>query len=176
MNEPRSESALVVLAPEAEPLVRDYRMEFDPAAALGVPAHVSVLFPFLPPALVAAARPRLAALFAEFDPFDYTLAALGRFPGVLYLSPEPAAPFQALTRRVAEVFPDYPPYGGKFKDIVPHLTVAELADAARLDEVAARFQAACGPHLPLALRAEAVVLLDHDDGVWRANATFRLGV
>ncbi len=175
MNDLRSESALVVLAPEAEPLVKDYRAEFDPAAALGVPAHLTVLFPFLPPALLPAAHPRLAALFAECAPFDYALAALGRFPGVLYLAPAPAAPFQALTRRVAAAFPDYPPYGGKFPDIIPHLTVAELADPARLEQVAARFQAACGAQLPLALRAGAVVLLDHNEGVWRANATFRLG-
>jgi hypothetical protein len=172
---PASESALVVLAPEAEPLVKDYRDQHDPSAAVGVPAHLTVLYPFHPPALAPAVTARLAALFAEFAPFDYSLIELRRFPGVLYLAPEPAAPFRALTRRVNEFFPDFPPYGGKFADIIPHLTLAQLEDPDRLETVAAHFHAACGPRLPLRLRAEAVALMDNDQGDWRVCATFRLG-
>ena len=170
-----SESALVVLAPAAEPLVKHYRDQFDPAAALGVPAHLTVLYPFLPPGLPPAVMARLAALFGELAPFDYSLAELRRFPGVLYLAPEPDAPFRLLTRRLAEAFPEFPPYGGKFADVVPHLTLAQFADEDRLETVAADFQAACGPRLPLALRAEGVALMDNDQGAWRVCATFRLG-
>lgn len=172
---PALESALVVLAPATEPLVKSYRDQFDPSAALGIPAHVTVLYPFHPPVLSPAAMARLAALFAEFAPFDYWVTELRRFPGVLYLAPEPEAPFRALTGRVAEAFPDFPPYGGKFADIVPHLTLAQLEDADQLEKVAEHFQAACGWRLPLALRAEAVALLDNDHGDWRIGATFRLG-
>ena len=175
MTVPAAESALVVLAPEAEPLVKDYRDQHDPSAALGVPAHLTVLYPFHPPALAPTVMARLAALFAEFAAFDYSLIELRRFPGVLYLAPEPEAPFRALTRRVAEAFPDYPPYGGKFADIIPHLTLAQLEDADRLETVAAHFHATCGPQLPLRLRAKAVALMDNDHGDWRVCATFRLG-
>ena len=72
-------------------------------------------------------------------------------------------------------FPDYPPYGGRFTDIIPHLTLAETPDPARLEQIARDFQAECGPHLPLRLRAEAVVLLDNVEAVWQVRATFRLG-
>ena len=175
MSQILSESALVVLAPEAEPLVKEYRDQHDPSAAVGVPAHLTVLYPFHPPALAPAVLARLGELFAEFAPFDYSLTELRRFPGVLYLAPAPEAPFRALTRRVAEAFPDYPPYGGKFAEIIPHLTLAQLEDAARLESVAAHFHATCGPRLPVRLRAKAVALLDNDQGDWRVSATFQLG-
>ena len=135
MSAPAPESALVVLAPEAEPMVKAYRDEHDPAAAVGVPAHLTVLYPFLLPDVPPAAAARLTALFAACAPFDYTLSELGRFPGVLYLAPEPAEPFRSLTLRVAHAFPDFPPYGGRHEHIIPHLTIANLDDEARLDEI-----------------------------------------
>jgi len=76
---------------------------------------------------------------------------------------------------VVEAFPDYPPYGGKFAEIIPHLTLAQLEDVARLESVAAHFHATCGPRLPVRLRAKAVALLDNDQGDWRVSATFQLG-
>jgi hypothetical protein len=44
------ESAIVVRIPETERLVGRFRADLDVAAALGVPAHVTVLAPFVPPA------------------------------------------------------------------------------------------------------------------------------
>jgi 2'-5' RNA ligase len=171
-----TESALVVLAPQAEPLVRANRDQFDSSAAVGVPAHLTVLYPFIPPpALDPTVNAQLAALFAGQAPFDYALTELRRFPGVLYLAPEPDAPFRTLTQSVAEAFPGYPPYGGKYADVVPHLTLADLPDAQRLDQIAADFSALSAPRLPLRLRAEAVVLMDDDAGAWRVRETFRLG-
>ena len=56
----------------------------------------------------------------------------GSFPdGVLYLAPEPAEPFGALTEAFAAAWPEYPPYGGSFTDVVPHLTVAMARRAHR---------------------------------------------
>ena len=56
---------------------------------------------------------------------------------VIWLAPQPAEPFRALTRAVPTAFPDYPPYGGGYDDVVPHLTAGyrpageetELAEA-----------------------------------------------
>jgi hypothetical protein len=42
---------------------------------------------------------------------------------VVWLAPQPAEPFRALIRAVSAAFPDYPPYGGGYDDVVPHLTV-----------------------------------------------------
>ncbi|HYS33327.1 MAG TPA: hypothetical protein VEM58_13815 [Streptosporangiaceae bacterium] len=45
-----TESAVVVRIPEAEGVVGRFRADLDLAAPLGVPAHVTVISPFVAPA------------------------------------------------------------------------------------------------------------------------------
>ena len=52
MVHPAQESALLVSVPAAEPAVSAHRSRLDPGAPLGVPAHITVLYPFLPPAAI----------------------------------------------------------------------------------------------------------------------------
>ncbi len=99
-------SALVVRVPEAEALVGDLRARHDPSAADGVPAHVTVLVPFLAPGTETAAdRAALQALCALQPAFEVVFARVGRFPATAWLAPEPAAPFVALTQAVVERWP-----------------------------------------------------------------------
>ena len=42
-----SHTAFIVRVPQAEALVGDLRARFDACAALGVPVHITVLFPFM---------------------------------------------------------------------------------------------------------------------------------
>ena len=49
------ESAVLVPGPEAEPVVGRHRARLDRAAVEGVPAHVTVLYPFVPPPEITAA-------------------------------------------------------------------------------------------------------------------------
>ena len=62
--------------------------------------------------------------FSVFAPLISGLSKLIDFPESLYLVPEPDEPFILLTEAIVREFPEYPPYGGKFTEIVPHLTVA----------------------------------------------------
>jgi len=74
-------SALVILVPEADPLVAAYRERYDPSAAQGMPAHITLLYPFLPPAAIGDdVLTELQALFAAFPAFPYTLSAVRTFP------------------------------------------------------------------------------------------------
>ena len=83
-------SAVVVPVPEAEPAVAGWRARCDPSAALGMPAHVTALFPFLDEArLTADVTGRLAAVCARAPVLDVELARFGRFPEVLYLTQTP---------------------------------------------------------------------------------------
>jgi 2'-5' RNA ligase superfamily len=126
-----------------------------------LPAHVTVLVP-APGDVVA-----LTEVLAPFPPFDVTFARLDRFPGLLWLAPEPAEPFVALTEAVVERFPSFPPYGGRYGSIVPHLTVA----AASLDETAVLVE----PLLPLHSHVDSVVLYESADGRhWQEAQTFDL--
>ena len=121
----RGESAIIV--PVEVPIaVRRLRDRLDPSAAQGVPAHVTLLYPFMPPdRLGEDVRAEVARLIAGQAAFPFTLARVERWPDVVWLAPEPDAPFRRLIDELARAFPDYPPYGGVHAEVVPHLTVAQ---------------------------------------------------
>ena len=172
-----TESALVVLVPEAEALVKPFRDRYDPSAAVGMPAHITLLYPFKPPDEVGdAVLDNLRHGFARFAPFRFALAAIRRFPAeVLYLAPEPDEPFRRLTLAIWGWHPETPPYGGKWPDIVPHLSVASLADEQRLDRIADEFTQASQRKLPIGATATEVALMDNRSGRWQIHATLGLG-
>jgi 2'-5' RNA ligase len=178
-------SGLIVPIPEAEAIVARQRDRLDPSAGLDVPAHITVLFPFMPPGEIGA--PVLAALgrlFAAVPRFRFRLDRTAWFADrVLYLAPLDPAPFAALTDRVVAAYPAYLPYQGQFAEVVPHLTVAERqaasglspADLSAADLGAA--EAAVAPLLPVDGEVTAVTLIaQHEaDGPFAALAVFPLG-
>ena len=93
------QSALIVTIPEAEEAVALHRAQFDEPAGFGIPAHVTVLSPFLPPAEVDAhVVGTLAAAISTIPRFNATFESTGWFgTNVLWLAPKPAAVFGALT-------------------------------------------------------------------------------
>src|ERR1700754_3018941 len=130
------ETTLVAKIPEAEPLVGRWRPRLDPFAADGVPAHVTILYPFLDHnRLDEVVLSRLGTLIAAHPAFNVEFSGCGRFPGVLYLAPSPSQPFKALTEAVAGQWPEARPYGGRFAEIIPHLTVAHQQEPQLLDHV-----------------------------------------
>ncbi len=168
-------TALVIIAPEAERLLGEFRRAHDCAARTGSLAHVTLLYPFLrPKELNAGVDGRLDALFRQHAGFPFQLRHSGRFRGVLHLLPEPAAPFIALTQAIWREFPDHPPYEGRFSHITPHLQVAQGDDEALLDRLQAEFHACFGPHLPIHGRAEGVQLIDDQNGQWHVRRNFPL--
>lgn len=172
-----AESALVVLVPEADALVGAFRARHDPSAAAGMPAHVTLLYPFAPPeAIDAGMRDQLRGLFAPIASFAFALPAARRLgDSVLHLAPEPAEPFRQLTLAIWHRFPKAPPYGARHGDIVPHLTVAQIGDATTLDRVATEFDAAAAGRLPIAARARDVALMSNRSGRWQVDTLFALG-
>lgn len=124
---PATHTAVIVAVPEAEAVVAEHRRRFDQSAAWGVPAHVTVLFPFVAPAdLDDAVFARLSDALAAVPAFGCVFARCRWFEQeVLWLAPEPDAPLRALTEAVCRAFPMHLPYGGKHHDVVPHLTVGE---------------------------------------------------
>jgi 2'-5' RNA ligase len=170
------ESALVILIPEAEVLVKSFRNRYDPQAALGVSAHVTVLYPFKPPReLTAEVIQTLEEVFVKFPGFSASFAETRRFPGVLYLSPEPVETFRQLTDIITKRFPETPPYGGLFTDVIPHLTVAQVSDPQKLEEVAADFEREAKGRLPIQASVGEIALIDNESGRWQVCTRFGLG-
>ena len=168
------ETGLILHVPEAEPVVGKWRSEHDSSAPFGVPAHVSVLYPWIPiDELTADDRQAVAGIVAGLGPFELTFASLGRFPGVLWLDPQPAEPIRALTRAVAGRWPKYPPYGGEFGDEpVPHLTISDTRDPDELGHIVADV----GVSLPLQSRVSELSLLVRRADGWELEETFPFGL
>lgn len=164
-----SGTALLVPLPEIGPLIEPW---YDRRPQDGVGAHVTVLVPFLPAEQVdEEVIERLAALFRGFEAFDVRFARTGRFPQVLYLRPEPEQAFQALTDAVCRLWPDFPPYQGKYKDLTPHLSVLSDAGEDDYDRAEVELEAL----LPFEARAVAVDLLEFDDDRWGLLRRLPLG-
>jgi len=169
------ETALILPVPAAEPLVSRFREKFDSSAAVGVPAHVTLLYPFLAPDAVGASEiAALTTLFAATPAFDVSFRRTGRFGDrVLYLAPEPEERLLYLMRRIWERWPECPPYHGTIaRDVVrPHLTVSDGAGGEQLD----RIDLAVGGGLPLLTRFDEAWLIEERTGRWTTRETFALG-
>ena len=174
------ESALLVPVPAAEAAVAGHRARLDLSARQGVPAHITVLYPFLPAdELTDAVLESVRVLTAGIQAFDFTLDRVGWFGcDVVWLGPRDQAPFRSLTEKAFAAFPSCPPYGGRYDDVVPHLTVGDLGGEDALRQAAAEVSG----HLPIATRATEVILMTGprpdraaQPGQWRTVATFGLG-
>lgn len=165
-------SALWIDAPKAGAVVYDTRLAYDPSAAAGVPAHVTVLYPFLrPDALDGQADGALSSIVAGVAPFRMDFRRTGRFPSVLWLAPDPAGPLARLTDAVVERWPEHPPYGGTVDTVIHHLTVADGAPDEVLDELESRVTAG----LPVADDVTHVTLGVRRGGTWMVERRYPLG-
>lgn len=154
---------MLVPVPSADAVVGQWRRLYDPVALAGVPAHVTLVVPWLhPDAITASALGHLEEELADVKAFDFELTRVGWFGRrVLWLAPEPAQPFLDLTTRLAGRF-HTPPWEDEFDEVVPHLTVAHATDGVELAPVAR--EVATG--LPLRCRAEEVWVMVGGRGTW----------
>jgi 2'-5' RNA ligase len=167
-----SSSGLVLLTPDLDDRFGDLRAVHDPAARQGMPAHLTVLYPFMDPVkLNATRRARLADALRGFVGLELVFSKLGRFPEVLWIAPEPAEATVAMTRAIAAAFPDYPPYGGQFETVIPHVTVA-MGEGLDLGALEPEVRRRLSP--PVVQRIEAVSLFTTVRRRWREVDRFPL--
>jgi 2'-5' RNA ligase len=167
----RVQSAVLIPVPQADSVVGRWRFEYDPVAAAGVPAHVTLVVPWLPPAEITESDlSELEEELADVAAFDFTLTRVDWFGRrVLWLAPEPAEPFLKLTHRLADRF-HTPPWDDEFDEVVPHLTVAHASDGVELVPIAADVST----RLPLRCRAEEVWVMVGGSGRWDLRHRIRL--
>ena len=181
MSDVDLQSALLLTVPAAEAAVGPHRARLDPSARDGVPAHLTVLYPFLRPAEIGPdLLEALSRLFAGVTRFAFTLDRVRWFgESVVWLGPSDESPFRALTELAAAAYPGCPPYGGVYEDVVPHLTLGQDDDLAELCAAAE----AVRPLLPIATEATEVTLMagprpgapSEPAGRWQFVASFPLG-
>jgi 2'-5' RNA ligase len=164
-----AETALVVLLPELEQLIGAWRRGHTGDGARGMPPHVTLIFPFADSQAIGDLLERVAKVLRGFAPFEIALRETARFPELLYLRPEPAEPFIAMTEALTEAFPEFPPYGGEFDEIVPHVTVAQSDE-----KVLAAVESDLVRQLPVKTRCERVWLVENMSSGWRRHTGFAL--
>ena len=169
-----AESAFIARVPEAEPYVALLREQFDPSAKLGVPAHITLLYPFMSPERIDTAVVEQArAVVAATRSFTFDLARVGRFADALYLAPEPSAPFRELTEHLVRQFPEFPPYSGQHEAVVPHLTIARGGNLEQ-SRAEAGLRASLSSGARIACSCNEVVLIENASGRWQQMHVFPL--
>ena len=123
MADPSEDTALII--PVRLPAALEaLRRRCLPDAVGGLPAHVTLLYPFAKPdALDEAERTRLEGIVSSHAAFLLRLVGRARWPEVLYASVEPEEPVRALYADLLSAFPEFPSSGGRF-EFVPHVSVA----------------------------------------------------
>jgi 2'-5' RNA ligase len=146
-------------------------------APLGVPPHVTLLFPFLKPTdLDRIVLERLATAISRTTAFEVAFTEVRHWgpdptpEGVVWLPPDPAAPFIAMTEALVEAFPGYLPYAGLHDEVIPHLTLANVdVDIEAIERSAV-------PSVPFRRRVtSAALLVESAVGRWRTARRLALG-
>lgn len=156
-------AALQLLVPGARPLLEAVRGL--PGAALLLPPHISLGYPWLPAdeALDRLADVRAAAV--AVPAFDAAFPEVRRFAPdtrgrvLVHVAPLDDAPVRALAGAL----------GADLRDV--HLSVARVTADGDPDEVAA----AVAPLLPLTARVSQLELTVRRDGTWLPGLRFPLG-
>ena len=168
------ETAFIVHVPEAEAHVASLRSRFDASVHLGVPAHITVLVPFMAPdQITPSVLAQIQATLSQVPSFAFSLRQVRRFPATAYLAPEPAEHFIALTEALVRRFPAFPPFRGEHESIVPHLTVAN-GNASEAAAAAAELEVVIQSKGPISSFCSSVSLLENSSGLWREMHVFPL--
>jgi len=168
------ETAVAIVLDDARPQLEPVRAQFHAGSvALGIPLHVTLLYPFAPPDQVD--EEALEDFFAQFDAFTLTLTGLASWPLVVYAVPEPRNQLLAMMHALFEKYPEYPPYEGEIAEPEPHATLTELEQSDSLTDVLAEIQERTGSLFPLTCEVRDVALLEeYEPERWRERRRFQL--
>ena len=118
-------ASAVIIRVHLPPALESLRRTHVRDARRGLPAHLTLLSPFVPAGqLDAALRTKLAAIIGRHLAFDYHLIGPKASSDTIYAGLDSERPFLDLQRDLAAAFPDYPIYGGHDAEVIPHVTVS----------------------------------------------------
>lgn len=119
------ESAVIVRVTLPDALDR-LRLRCVQHAALRVPAHVTLLYPFVEAAALSTEiRRTIGSIASGHASFSFGLSGPFQWPDTVYAAVDPEEPFLAIHRELAAAFPGYPIYGRPGFELIPHVTIAD---------------------------------------------------
>lgn len=127
---------LIVPPPPVQAFCYPLREQYDPEGFSRVPAHITLISPFVTGEAIDPAIEKLHSLCSALAPFEVRLNHYGRFADALVLEPDDPQPIIALYEKLHAAFPDYPAYGGEFGEgLHPHVTLAKLDSPEEADRI-----------------------------------------
>ena len=169
------ETAIVVPVESAELLLSAAATAFGFDRPPGVPAHVTLLYPFVDAErLVVGHAHEAQRALSDVQPFECSFSSIGRFddpPVAIYLEPKPVEQFSAMVEALIAAFPKFPPYGGAVEAVVPHLTIVETADRHLWTEVEEWVK----PQLPVGTFVQEFSIYAQTDTGWVERFKLPLG-
>lgn len=172
------ESALVLSVPEAEELVGPYRRKYTTDGAIGMPAHITILYPFIKnEEWNDKNRSTLLETVSNISPFSFELSKLNCFRehNVLYLEPLPIKEILRVVQVMLQTFPEYPPYGGEIPldKLRPHLTMAVGSNRKEISSIEKKIFKEIASNLPLKVYARVLLLAIKTAGEWTILERFK---
>jgi 2'-5' RNA ligase len=160
-------TTIVAPTPFVGQAVESLRFAYDWSAGRGVPAHVTLLGPFLgPDEVTTEVQSRLRRVFAPVEPLHLSLSELRMLGNAACLVPEITNELAALTSIVHDAWPNLSLASRRY-----HVTVARSCTSATFR----RIENAVRPMLPLCGDLTKVLLLERcPDGQVTTLATFPL--
>jgi 2'-5' RNA ligase len=128
--------------------VGDWRTATVGESMMGVAPHISLMYPWLPPADLSVGVERLALAIADVSAFAIEVDTVGTFAEVVWIAPKRAREFRILMEKIAKAFPECSAYEGRVEVPQPHITVALAGsrdETPLLKNRVERWLDACGP-------------------------------
>lgn len=164
-------TALVAPAPALDPLLATIEAAHPGATRVGIPAHATFLYPFLPLAeLDRDTTDWLTALAARHAPLTLEFAEVRIEPGFVYLDSPRLKP---LADEIRAHWPNLIPYLGRFgPHPIAHLSLAiGIADPAQTKAIAGLAATA----LPTTATLDHLWLVGHHNDEWQTLGRFPFG-
>ena len=165
------DTSLIACFPDADLLVGRWRARFDPWAAHGIGAHITVASPFLTErnCVKAGVLARVAAIASRHS-VVVSFASVDLLPGAIALHPSSDDSLAALTADILGAWPQIASRLRTGHSRAYHLTVACSTDTPVFNEVRSGLASA----LPIRLRAARLDLVTHDRDSVRVVASIPL--
>lgn len=164
-------TGLVIPVPAADAVLAPVAQRYPDAVRPGVPAHISLLYPFLPQSeLDETVTAALHTICAEQTPMVVRFARCCRSGGFVSLRPEPPAELETLTSAVRQRWPEVVPYEGRYGEVEPHVTAA----LGTSEETAAAIEGHVGARLPIPAQLREAWLVVFT-GQWSLRQRFPFG-
>lgn len=165
------QTGLVIPVSAADALLASVKARYPGAVREGVPAHVSLLYPFVAVAeLDERVTIGLGELLVEQTPMRVQFAECYRRGGFVALRPDPIGGLQDLVSEARRRWPDVVPYEGIYDDVEPHLTVALRCS----EETAVTIEQEVTAELPISTELREAWLVAFE-GQWTLRGQFKFG-